>query len=105
MPALLPVSQERRARGLTQGDLATAAGITIPTVRGLERGAGLIGSLLRVMEVLDMSWGWVPHGETPEACLAARRGAKGLSQVELARRVGCARVTILQMEKEFIGSV
>lgn len=57
------------------------------------------------MEVLGLTWGWVPPGENPARSIVERRHQKGLSQAELASRVGCARATILALEKGLGGSV
>ena len=46
----------RRARGMTQGNVARATGISVPTLRALERGEGGLGPLVAVMEVLGLRW-------------------------------------------------
>ena len=65
----------RRARGMTQGNVARATGISVPTLRALERGEGGLGPLVAIMGVLGLRWGWVPHGEDAAAALAGRRKA------------------------------
>ena len=95
----------RRARGMTQGNVARAAGISVPTLRALERGEGGLGPSVAVMEVLGLRWGWVPHGEDAASALAGRRKARGISQAELARRIGCSRPTLIALERRLAGSV
>ena len=85
----------RRARGMTQGNVARATGISVPTLRALERGEGGLGPLVAIMGVLGLRWGWVPHGEDAAGALAGRRKARGISQAELARRIGCSRPTLI----------
>lgn len=50
----------RRQLGLTQVDVAASAGISLPTLRALERGEGGERALVAVMAVLDLRWGWAP---------------------------------------------
>ncbi|XQZ47578.1 XRE family transcriptional regulator (plasmid) [Paracoccus yeei] len=57
------------------------------------------------MEVLGLRWGWVPHGEDAAAALAGRRKARGISQAELARLIGCSRPTLIALERRLAGSV
>ena len=95
----------RRARGMTQGKGARATGISVPTLRALERGEGGLGPLVAIMGVLGLRWGWVPHGEDAAAALAGRRKARGISQAELARRIGCSRPTLIALERRLAGSV
>lgn len=94
-----------RARGMTQGNVARATGISVPTLRALERGEGGLGPLVAVMKVLGLRWGWVPHGEDAAAALAGRRKALGISQAELSRRIGCSRPTLIALERRLAGSV
>jgi transcriptional regulator with XRE-family HTH domain len=105
MPTLPLLEQARRARGLTQAALARSAGISVPTLRALQRGSGTLRSLQEVMRILDLDWGWMPIGTDPVQPIVARRLAKGLTQADLARRVGCARGTIIDLEKNLGGSV
>jgi transcriptional regulator with XRE-family HTH domain len=49
------LADARRRRGLTQFDLAARAGLSIPTVRSIERGRASLASLSAVMKVLAPS--------------------------------------------------
>jgi len=57
------------------------------------------------MRILDLDRGWVPTGTDPVQPIVARRRAMGLTQADLARHVGCARGTIIDLEKNLGGSV
>jgi transcriptional regulator with XRE-family HTH domain len=105
MPKLPFLSDRRRDLGLTQAALARSAGISIPTLRGLERGAGSLRSLAAVLPLLGLSWGWCEAEDPPGAALAALRRVQGLTQAGLAARVGCSRPTIVALERAFTGSV
>ncbi len=90
---------------MTQLQLAHAAAVSVPTIHSLERGEGSLRSLISVMMVLDLGWGWIrDFGEAANA-LSERRRAKGISQHDLAKRVGCCRSTIIALEKRLVGSV
>lgn len=105
MVPLALLKQERRARDWTQDDLALRAGITVPTLRGLEAGRGTLRSLVSVMTILDLAWGWAGPDENAATTLATRRREKALTQAELANRAHCSRPTIIALERELAGSV
>lgn len=90
---------------MTQGDLAKEIGISIPTLRALERGQGNLLTMRRCMGVLGLRWGWARLDQDPAALLAAMRRKRGLSQAILAERAGCSRPTIIALEKDLSGSV
>ncbi|OWY06882.1 helix-turn-helix transcriptional regulator [Thioclava sp. IC9] len=103
LPAL-PLRTRRRALGHTQAAVASSAGISIPALRNLETGRGAIGSLARVLPVLELRWSWV-DGAAVGPALAERRRAAGLSQSALAIRVGCSRPTIHVLERDLTGRI
>lgn len=105
MVQLAILSLERTRRQMTREQLATAAGISLPTLRGLERGSGNLQSLGRVMRVLELEWGWAQTETECVAALSQRRHSKGMSQAELAQRVGCVRQTVIAIEKDLGGSL
>lgn len=105
MPSIPLIAEIRRSRGMTQGDLAKEIGISIPTVRALERGKGSLEILRRCMGIMGLRWGWARLDQDPAALLAAMRRKRGLSQAILAERAGCSRPTIIALEKDLSGSV
>ena len=90
--------QARRSRKFTQQGLATKAGIDIATVRGLERGAGTVGSLLAVLGVLEHRFPEQPSGGDLGGWIAKSRKSAGYSQQALALRIGVSKPTIIQVE-------
>lgn len=99
------LSATRRARSLTQADVACMAQISLPTLRAVERGEGGVHALVAVMAVLGLRWGWAPDRTQAAAMLAARRRAKGLSQAELATRIGVSRPTVIALERDLGATV
>lgn len=99
------LSATRRARSLTQADVASMAQISLPTLRSLERGEGGVHALVAVMAVLGLRWGWAPERTEAAAMLAARRRAEGLSQAELAVRIGVSRPTVIALERDLGATV
>lgn len=95
----------RRARSLTQANVASMAQISLSTLRALERGEGGVHALVAVMAVLGLRWGWAPDRTQAAAMLAARRRAKGLSQAELATRIGVSRPSVIALERDLGATV
>ncbi|AYF03837.1 XRE family transcriptional regulator (plasmid) [Paracoccus yeei] len=95
----------RRARGMTQGNVARATGISVPTLRALERGRGWAWPIGcdhgGAGPALGMGSTWRGCGGCPGG---AAQGA-GISQAELARRIGCSRPTLIALERRLAGSV
>ena len=58
MPSLPLLRDRRRDFALTQAAVASAAGISIPTLRNLEQGKGSIGSLSRALPCAQRRWSW-----------------------------------------------
>jgi phage N-6-adenine-methyltransferase len=94
----------RKARGLTQGELAKMAGVAERTVWLLEQGKGTFGSFQVVIETLGLSISCrnVAEETLPKLLLTLRR-RRHVSQDELARMVGVSRPTIRALEKEGTG--
>ena len=95
----------RRSCGLTQASVAASAGISLPTLRALERGEGGVRALAAVMAVLDLRWGWAPDRVQAARALADRRRARGLSQAQLANRIGVSRPVIIALERDLGATV
>ena len=62
--------------------LAQDSGLAWKTVRDVVEGQGTITSLDKLRAALDLKWSWTSEtdGTRPEAALAARRKARGISQ-------------------------
>ena len=77
------------------------------TVRTVLEGGGTIASLDKLRRVLNLSWSW-SSAETPTGIgrdLARRRKGKGMSQRDMAVRLGVTHQTIVTMETTFRGRV
>lgn len=90
--------EARRSRKLSQQRLAEAAGIDVATVRGLEGGAGTVGTLRAVLGVLECRLADQPSGSDLGRWIASTRKFAGYSQQALAVRVGVSKPTIIQIE-------
>ena len=99
--------KHRKEKGVTQEALATKAGLSIPTVRLLERTHGNLTSLFDVLRVLDLEITGrnLPAGETLGKSIAALRKSRGFTQRSLAGLVGVTQPTILALEKYVRGRV
>lgn len=95
----------RRQRGLTQADVAASAGISVPTLRALERGEGGLRALVSVMTVLNLRWGWAADRVTAAEIVADRRRTRGMSQAQLADRIGVSRQTVIALERDLGATV
>ena len=95
----------RRSCGLTQASVAASAGISLPTLRALERGEGGVRALAAVMAVLDLRWGWAPDRVQAARALADRRRARGFSQTQLANRIGVSRPVVIALERDLGATV
>ncbi|WP_052042317.1 helix-turn-helix domain-containing protein [Paracoccus sphaerophysae] len=87
--------------------LAKAAELAPMTVRTVLEGGGTIASLDKLRRVLKLSWSW-SSAETPTGIgrdLARRRKGKGMSQRDMAVRLGVTHQTIVTMETTFRGRV
>lgn len=57
------------------------------------------------MRVLDLRWGWAPDRAAAAAALADRRRARGMSQADLAVRLGVSRPTVIALERDLGATV
>ena len=95
----------RRSRGLTQAEVVASARISLPTLRALERGEGGVRALVAVMAVLNLRWSWAPDRVQAARALGDRRRAHGLSQAQLADRIGVSRPVIIALERDLGATV
>src|SRR5690554_6328847 len=98
--------EKRSAAGLTQAEVGQQSGLSVPTIRMLERGAGSIASARPAMAALGLTWAWPePIIEDPADALARLRREVGLTQRAMARTIGTTQPTIIALEKRFIGTL
>jgi phage N-6-adenine-methyltransferase len=95
----------RKARGLTQGQLATRVGLTEKTVRLLEHGRGNLDSWRAVLKDLGLELVGrnLPAGPSLGARLAALRRHRRLSQRDLAALLGVTQPTLVALERRDAG--
>src|SRR5271157_2658987 len=93
--------RQRRGRRMTQEELAGNAGLSIPTVRLLERTHGNLTSWNVVLGALalEVAGRNLPAGETLGRSIAALRRSRGFTQRGLAELVGVTQPTILALER------
>jgi phage N-6-adenine-methyltransferase len=95
----------RRRALLRQSDLAIRAGVSVDCIRRLERGAGSLTALQRVLSSLELTVAGLP----PAASLGARcqhqRLARQFSQRDLARRAGVSVPALSRLEASSVGHV
>ena len=86
-------------------ELARDTGLSWITVRKALEGGGTIASLDRVRHAVGWRWSWTASTDPLRAGrdLAARRRAKGLSQRDMAARLGVSPQTVLSLETRFAG--
>lgn len=93
----------RCSKGLTQDKLASALGLHRTTVLGWERGTIHISARneAKLRDCLGMTapqTSSIPPSMSPEDLIALRTG-KGMSQADLADKIGVTKLTILRWEK------
>lgn len=98
------LQRKRMHMKLTQSTLADAAGVSVPTVRSLEHGNGSVASLTKLMTALELRPSWVEGENEWGYSLAKHRKAKGLTQRQVAGRIGSNQVTIWKLETKFTGT-
>ncbi len=93
-------AKERKRRG-TQQDAARLAGLSVPTIRQLERGRGRLTSFWRALDTFDIELAGrnLPAGTSPGHRLALLRKRRGLSQRALASLAGISPPTVTALER------
>lgn len=101
------IKSVRVGLGYTQSDIATRAGVSLPTLIGCEKGAGSISSLLSIIQALDHRLVWAGYDDAAgySGSLVSRRNARGLSQRRLAKAIGVSQTMIMSLEKNFKGRI
>ncbi|GGK46116.1 DNA N-6-adenine-methyltransferase [Salinarimonas ramus] len=92
------VREERTSKGLTQGELAERAGLSLHAVWEAERGNGSVAVLAALVSALDIRFAAAGTGETWGARVRALRTKRGWSQEKLAARAGVSPMAINRLE-------
>ena len=95
------LAEHRKSQGLTQAILAEKGGVSVPTVRQLERGRGNLSSWNRVLDTMELEVVGrnLPPGEHLGIQIATLRNRKQLSQRELAAIVHTTQPTLIALER------
>lgn len=89
----------RKASGMTQREVALAAGVSPRAVWSLEQSGGAIATYQRVARVLDFRLTGLPRGASLGHRIAAARVAKGWSQQKLADLAKMTPSTVRALER------
>ncbi len=93
--------QERKSRPMTQLELARKAGVSVPTLRLLERGRGNIHSWDKALTTLSLCLRGrnLPQASSIGKQVALLRKRRGLGQRALAELIRVTQPTIVQLER------
>jgi transcriptional regulator with XRE-family HTH domain len=107
LPLKQALREARKQAGATQADIAERAGLSLPTVRLLERGKGTIESLDAYLDCLDLEiYGdRLPRSGSRGERIAALRKARRISQRSLADKINVTPPPIITIEKHWRGRV
>ena len=96
----------RKSAARTQVEMATQAGVSIATVRNLERGRGTLASLRVVLAAFDLELRGrnVPAGAMHKGLVVLRRRHK-MSRRKLAGILGVSRTTLAVLEAGGAGRI
>lgn len=91
----------RKERGWSQGILAAKTGLSVPTIRFLERTRGNLTSWGKALGILELELRGrnLPPADSVGRQLAMLRKRHGVSQRELARMIGRTHPTIVALER------
>ena len=93
------LKEARVAQRLSREELATRAGLNVPTVKRLEQGVGSIPNLVAVMAVLDFHLSGLGRGATISQQAEVRRKTLGLSLKRAAKLAGISPTTLSAIER------
>lgn len=107
LPLRNALRDARNHDGATQAEIAERAGLSVPTVRLLERGKGTIDSLDAYLRCLDLEiYGdRLPRLGNRGERIAALRRARRISQRKLANKIGVTPTPIINIETQWRGKV
>jgi len=100
------LSSARISQDITMAAMAEVAGVSVPTIRNLERGIGNVGSYQRCLDGLRLNLHWLDTARLGQCeSLIKRRKSLGLSQRALAKKVGISHRTVIALENKFTGRI
>ena len=91
----------RKTQKMTQATLAAKTGLSVPTIRLVERGRSNLSSLRKVIAALDLvlEGGSLPAAEDIGHRVAALRKRRKIGQREFAALVGISQPTLVLLER------
>ena len=96
------LKRARKHQHKTQAQVAEALSVSIPTIRALEQGRGLVSTYQRALQAIGLSLlGWWHPAEHPHIgqTVSVLRAQRGLSQRALARATAVSHSTLHNFEK------
>lgn len=90
----------RREAHISQGSLSLSAGVSVGTIKAIERGSGTLKTWVPVLDALGCKLiaRHTPCDELVSSLVAMRR-RHGFSARDMAKRLGVSRSTIAEMER------
>src|SRR5688500_6253782 len=93
------VGQARKAKGLSQKEVADRAGLSRQSVMAVEAGRGSLASLARIAAAIEFKLSGIARGGTLPEQLKARRAGLGWSVAKLSKMSALAPATIRNLEQ------
>lgn len=99
--------QHRKQQKLNQQQLAAKAGLSLPTIRQLERGQGYLSSFQAVLDVLGIQVVGrnLPQGEAIGPQVATLRQRRDLNQRDFAAMLNITQPTLINLERHSKGKL
>jgi transcriptional regulator with XRE-family HTH domain len=95
------VRAERKAKGKTLSEIATALGITLSKVWQLEKlNRGSMRGLERICQFLGLEWVGLAPGRSLGSRIRAERLKQGWTQEALSKRTGVSRPALRRVETD-----
>ena len=96
---LKELREARRLAGWSQRTLANRIGADAQTIKRLEKGAGSVGTLIKVMKALDFRLTGLAPGRSLAEQLRATRRKRSMSLDEMTEKTKLSRTTIASLER------
>ncbi|KQN25297.1 hypothetical protein ASE86_03370 [Sphingomonas sp. Leaf33] len=91
--------EARKSSGVSQSALAARIGVPLQKIKRLERGVGLVETLVAVMTATNFRLTGLGSGDTLGAKLRASRLRRGWTVEKAASRAGISRTTLASLER------